>query len=104
MGQQMSQSGFKLGDFDLKAVERGFEVMPATPRDHDKNAINVMKTGKLSRIERSYEARKKTGWMETIQVPLISDDGLIEGMVGLSFETSERKKKEGEILNQTEKL
>jgi PAS domain S-box-containing protein len=81
-----------------------FEVMPATPRDHDKNAINVMKTGKLSRVERSYKARKKTGWMETVQVPLVSDEGLIEGMVGLSFETSERKKKEEEELKHRKQL
>lgn len=75
-----------------------FEVMPATPRDHDKNAINVMKTGKLSRIERSFEARKKTGWMETVQIPLVSDEGLIEGVVGLSFDTTDRKMKEDETL------
>ncbi len=81
-----------------------FEVMPGTPRDHDKNAINVMKTGKLSREERPYEARKKSGWMESIQLPLVSDDGLIEGMVGLSFEISEHKKKEAAALHKQQQL
>jgi len=81
-----------------------FEVMPATPRDHDKNAIDVMKTGKLSRVERPYETRKKSGWMETIQIPLVSKDDLIEGVVGLSFETSERKKKEEEARQRTEQI
>lgn len=81
-----------------------FEVMPATPRDHDKNAIDVMKTGKLNRMERPYEARKKSGWMETIQIPLVSDDGLVEGVVGLSLEITERKKKEEEALELRKQL
>jgi PAS domain S-box-containing protein len=71
-----------------------FEIMPATPRDHDRNAVDVMKTAKLSRCEQPYEARGKSGWMETIQIPLVSKDGLVEGVVGLSFEISERKKQE----------
>jgi PAS domain S-box-containing protein len=81
-----------------------FEVMPATPRDHDKNAIEVMKNGKLSRIERKYDARNKSGWMETIQMPLVSEDELIEGVIGLSLETSERKKHEETIQNQKNNL
>jgi PAS domain S-box-containing protein len=81
-----------------------FEVLPATPRDHDKNAIEVMKSGKMNRIERSYETRKKSGWMETVQIPLVSDEGLIEGVVGLSFDTSDRKKKEQEILGGQKKV
>ena len=81
-----------------------FEVMPATPRDHDKNAINVMKTGKLSREERPYEAHKKSGWMESVQIPLVSDEGLVEGIVGLSFEISERKKKEDATLHKQQQL
>jgi len=81
-----------------------FEVMPATPRNHDKNAINVMKAGKLSREERPYETHNKTGWMESIQIPLVSDDGLIEGMVGLSFEISERKKKEDAARHKQQQL
>ncbi len=73
-----------------------FEIMPATPRDHDKDAINVMKTGQLARVERPYETHGKSGWMETVQIPLVSDDGLVEGMVGLSLEISARKEKEEE--------
>lgn len=74
-----------------------FEVMPATPRDHDKNAVDVMKSGKLVRTERPYEARGKSGWMETIQIPLVSDEGLVEGVVGLSLDITERKKKTEEL-------
>jgi len=81
-----------------------FEVMPATPRDHDKNAIDVMKSGTLSRIERPYETRKKSGWMETVQIPLVSDDGLVEGTVGLSLEITDRKEKEGEAKHERQQL
>ncbi len=77
-----------------------FEVMPATPRNHDKSAIEVMKTGKLVRTERPYETRKKTGWMETLQIPLVSDDGLVEGMVGLSIDITDRKAREEEAQHE----
>ncbi len=70
------------------------EVIPGTSRDHDQRAIDTMKSGKLNRIERPYEARGKSGWMETVQIPLVSDDGLVEGVVALSFEISDRKNKE----------
>ncbi|VGO20931.1 PAS domain-containing protein [Pontiella sulfatireligans] len=73
-----------------------FEIMPATPREHDQQAINTMKSSKLHRIERPYETRNKSGWMETIQIPLVSDEGLVEGVVGLSLEITDRKQKEEE--------
>lgn len=80
------------------------EVMPATSRDHDQSAIEVMKTNKMARTERPYEARGKNGWMETIQIPLVSSDGLVEGVVGLSLEISDRKKKEEEARKQRQLL
>lgn len=80
------------------------EVLPATARDHDKNAIEVMKNKKMARTERPYEARGKSGWMETIQIPLISGEGLVEGVVGLSLEVSERKKKEEDSQNHSQQL
>lgn len=81
-----------------------FEVMPATARDHDKSAINVMKKKKMARSEQPYEARGKNGWMETVQIPLVSDDGLVEGVIGLSLEISERKNKEEEARHQRQQL
>jgi len=77
-----------------------FEVMPGAPRDHDQTAISTMKTNKLTRTERPYEARGKSGWMETLQIPLVSDEGLVEGVVGLSLEISERKKNEETVARQ----
>jgi PAS domain S-box-containing protein len=81
-----------------------FEVIPATPREHDKTAIEVMKSGRLNRIERPYEARGKSGWMETVQIPLMSEDGLVEGVVGLSFDISERKKREEQLRHHLREL
>ncbi len=75
-----------------------FEVMPGAPRDHDNTAISTMKANKLMRTERPYEARGKSGWMETIQIPMVSDEGLVEGVVGLSLEISDRKKNEETAL------
>ena len=76
-----------------------FEVMPGTPRDHDQVAIDTMKSGKLNRTERPFEAKNKNGWMETIQIPLVSDEELVEGVIGISLDISERKKKEEEKRN-----
>ena len=80
------------------------EVMPATPRDHDKTAIKVMKSNTLSRNERPYEAQGKSGWMETIQIPLVSAEGLVEGVVGLSLDVSERKNTEETVLKHSQQL
>ncbi len=80
------------------------EVMPGTSRDHDQYAIEAMKSGKLNRVERPYEARGKSGWMETIQIPLISEEGLVEGVVGLSLEITDRKNREAETGQKYEKL
>lgn len=72
------------------------EVIPGTSRDHDQHAIDAMKSGKLNRIERPYEVRGKSGWMETSQIPLVSDEGLVEGVIGLSLEITDRKTREAE--------
>ena len=71
-----------------------FEVMPGTPRDYDQSAIETMKSGKQNLSEHQFESAGSTVWMETVQIPLISDDELVEGVIGLSIDTTERKKKE----------
>lgn len=81
-----------------------FEVLPATPKDHDIPAIETMKSGKLARIERPFEIRGKSGWMETIQKPLVSEDGLIEGVISMSFDISGKKNKEHEIKQKNREL
>ncbi|MDF7824348.1 PAS domain S-box protein [Pontiellaceae bacterium B12227] len=81
-----------------------FEVMPATPRDHDHLAIEAMKSGKLMRCERTYEVHGKKGWLENHQAPLVSNDGLVEGIISLSLDISDRKKKEAETLGKCSEL
>ena len=81
-----------------------FEVIPDTSKDHDQASVETMKSGKRNRVERPYEARGKSGWMETIQIPLVSDDGLVEGVVGLSIDISDRKKQEEDIRTQRARL
>ena len=74
-----------------------FEVIPGTPREHDQSAIETMKSVKLKRSERPYNARGKSGWMESVQIPLISEEGLVEGVIGLSLDISERRQREEEV-------
>ena len=74
-----------------------FEVMPATPRDHDKASIEVMKSKKLTRTEYSDESQGKTSYTEILQKPLVSNDDLVEGIVELSIDITERKEKEEEL-------
>lgn len=81
-----------------------FEVMPSTPADHDETAIETMKSGKLLRTERQYQARGKTGWMETLQIPLVSDEGLVEGVVSLSLEISKQKEIERQFKQENKGL
>ena len=78
-----------------------FEVIPATPREHDQLAIQAMKSGQLQRHERKYDVKGKKGWMENVQIPLVSDEGLVEGVVSLSLEITDRKKREEEILSRS---
>ena len=71
-----------------------FEIMPDTPRNYDKSAIEVMKSGKPYRSERTYETPEKNGWIESIQIPFISNEGLVEGVVELSTDITDLKGKE----------
>ncbi len=80
------------------------EVLPGTPRDHDKMAIETMKSGTLHRSESHFETAGKSGWMETVQIPLISDESLVEGVVGLSLDITDRKKKEEEAYRERAKI
>ncbi len=67
------------------------EVIPGTKREHDQLAVEAMKSKKLMRAERPYDVRGKAGWMETLQIPLVSDEGLVEGVIGLSLDVTDRK-------------
>ncbi|HEY5653957.1 MAG TPA: PAS domain S-box protein, partial [Pontiella sp.] len=81
-----------------------FEIMPATPRDHDQTAIETMKDKTLHRNEESIEVHGKKEWLETLQAPLVSDEGLVEGVVGISVNISERKRREIEAKHYSSEL
>ncbi|MBT8046454.1 MAG: PAS domain S-box protein, partial [Pontiella sp.] len=81
-----------------------FEVMPGTPRDHDKMAIETMKSGTLKRSESPYDTAGQSGWMETVQIPLISDEALVEGVVGLSLDVTDRKNQEEEVRRDRDRV
>ncbi len=81
-----------------------FEILPATPRTHDQPAIEAMKSGSLLRSECRFDANDRQGWMENHQVPLISEEGLVEGVVSLSLDITARKKGEEEALQRNQEL
>ncbi len=71
-----------------------YEVIPGTSHSHDHQTIETMKSGKLTKNERHYEVRGKSGWMETVQIPLVSNEGVVEGVAGLSIDITARKQRE----------
>lgn len=77
-----------------------FEIMPGAPKDYDVLAVEAMKTGTLKRTERKFEAQGKKGWMENNQIPLVSKDGLVEGVISLSIDITDRKKREERALSE----
>ncbi len=81
------RTGIPVEDWIGKTV---FELMPATPRDFNKNSIEVMKTGEMSRTVGPYETPDGTGWAEAFEIPLAGSEGLIEGAVSLSLEVTDR--------------
>jgi len=81
------RTGIPAEDWIGKTV---FELMPATPRDFNKNSIEVMKTGEMSRTVGPYETPDGKGWAESFEIPLAGSEGLIEGSVSLSLEVTDR--------------
>ncbi|MDZ8119934.1 PAS domain-containing protein [Pontiella agarivorans] len=77
-----------------------YEIMPGAPRDYDVLAIKAMKTGTLQRCERQFNAQGQKGWMENNQIPLVSKDGLVEGVISLSFSITDHKNREEDALNE----
>ncbi|MCU0857494.1 MAG: PAS domain S-box protein, partial [Pontiellaceae bacterium] len=85
------RTGIPSEDWIEKTV---FELMPGTPRNVNKNSIEVMKTGEMHREVDSCQTKDGAGWVETLETPLASSDGLIEGVVGLSIDVTERTRRE----------
>ncbi len=85
------RTGIPVDDWVEKTV---FEVFPATPRDFNKMSIESMKTGKLCRTTASRPGENGEVWIETFERPLVSEDGVVEGVVGISVDVTERTRRE----------
>jgi PAS domain S-box-containing protein len=81
------RTGIPVEDWIGKTV---FEVLPATPRNFNKNSIEVMKTGTMSRTVAPYDTPDGTGWTEAFEIPMAGSEGLIEGAMSLSLEVTDR--------------
>ena len=81
------RTGIPLDDWMGKTV---FEVLPAAPRDINKTSIEAMKTGKLSRTVNTRTDSGRQEWVETLEAPLVSADGVVEGVVGISMDVTDR--------------
>jgi PAS domain S-box-containing protein len=92
--QQAKNTGIPVEDWIGKTI---FEVIPGTPREADASCINVMKKQQQSTTVTPLELKGKTVWMESIQIPLISEEGVVEGVVGMSIDVTERKTKEEKL-------
>lgn len=79
------RTGVPADDWIDKTV---FEVLPAVPRDFNAASIQAMKSGALCRKVSSRPGTDE--WFETIEHPLVSEDGVVEGVVGISVDASER--------------
>jgi PAS domain S-box-containing protein len=82
------------------------ELFPSTPAGDDQSTINTMKSGKPHRTETLHKNQGKPEWTESIQIPLVSEGGLVEGVVDLTLEISDRKNREEQVrqsLSETEK-
>jgi len=66
----------------------------------------VMKSGKtMMNIEEKFtDAEGKTRWASTSKVPYFDENGKVTGMVGITFDISERKRAEEELHESTEKI
>jgi PAS domain S-box-containing protein len=74
------------------------EILPFASPDYNQSSIEAMKKGQAVRITESYETPEgSAGWLETVQAPFFSNEGLIEGVVGISLDVTEYGRKEEDL-------
>jgi len=93
-------TGIPVDDWMEKTV---FEVLPAVPRDFNATSIEAMKSGAPCSKVALRPGSNEEEWVETIENPLVSNDGVIEGVVGISIDVTERAWRE-QALQQSESL
>lgn len=89
-----SRSGIPQKEWLGKTIH---DLIPSAPEQLDKKSIEVMKSGKINRNIAPFKTKKGQGWMETTQVPLVSDDKLVEGIISISMDVSDRKQHEEQL-------
>ncbi|QHI70728.1 PAS domain S-box protein [Tichowtungia aerotolerans] len=88
------RTGVPVADWMDKTI---FEVLPAVSRDANEIGIQAMKNGELCRKVDSKPGSDGTEWVETIENPLLSDDGVVEGVVGITIDVTDRTRREQEL-------
>ncbi len=88
------RTGIPVDDWVDKTV---FEILPAAPRNINKTSIQAMKTGTLSRTVDVRTDSGRQAWIETLENPLISSEGVVEGVVGISMDVTDRAVREQEL-------
>ena len=78
-----------------------FEVLPGAARDTNKTGIQAMKSGQLCRTLETPAGANRPMWVETLEQPLMSDDGVVEGVVGISIDVTDRVLKQ-QVLERAE--
>lgn len=89
-----SRTGIPVDDWLEKTV---FEVLPAAPRDINRSSIEAMKSGRLNRTVRSRTDSGRKEWVETLEQPLVNEDGVLEGIVGITVDVTARVAQELEL-------
>lgn len=81
------RTGIPQDDWIGKTV---FELLPAAPRDINKMSIQAMKTGEICRQVLDRTDNGQQNWVEMFQSPLVSSDDVVEGVVGISMDVTDR--------------
>jgi len=76
---------------------------PELAAKYHSDDVRIMETGKTEEIEEKYMVAGKETWVNTIKTPVRGANGEIEGVLGVFWDISERKRAEKEIqqLNAT---
>ncbi len=72
--------------------------------DRDREDQLVIDTRMEQRIERMTRVDGKPGWFETVKSPVFDERGEVSGIVGVSFDTTARKKMERELRSSEERF
>ena len=76
---------------------------PELAAKYHSDDVRIMETGKTEELEEKYIVAGKETWVNTIKTPIRGENGEIEGVLGVFWDITERKRAESELrryLNQ----